>query len=79
MSEKEKKEFRASHRTGLMSVEARVCPNPPGLCLPIQNLAVAERQSVLRLCLEDDTVHSNDRTSNRPEGSHDGGSDLNLT
>lgn len=50
------KEFWASHRTGLMSVEARVCPNPPGLCLRIQNLAVARRQNVLQLCREDDTV-----------------------
>ena len=50
------REFWASHRTGLMSVEARVCPNPPGLCLRIQNLAVVKRQSVRHLCQEDDTV-----------------------
>lgn len=51
-----KKDFWASHRRGLMSVEARVCPNPPGLCLRIQTLTVAKRQSVLQLYQDDDTV-----------------------
>lgn len=50
------KEFWASTRTGLMSIEARVCPSPPGLCLRIQNLAVAKRQNVRQLCQKEDTV-----------------------
>jgi len=44
-----------SHRTNLMSLEARICPDPPGLCVRIQHLAVVERQNVLQLCTENES------------------------
>ncbi|CEJ58531.1 hypothetical protein PMG11_07185 [Penicillium brasilianum] len=36
-------------RTGLKSIEARICPISPSLCLRIQELAIASRQSVSHL------------------------------
>lgn len=36
-------------RTGLRSVEARICPTPPSLCLRIQELAITSRQSASHL------------------------------
>ncbi|KAJ5692883.1 hypothetical protein N7462_002306 [Penicillium macrosclerotiorum] len=36
-------------RTGLRSVEARICLKPPSLCLRIQELAIASRQSASHL------------------------------
>lgn len=36
-------------RTGLRSVEARICPTPPSLCLRIQELAITTRRSASHL------------------------------
>lgn len=49
-------EFQICHRTGLLSVDARVCPKAPSLCLRTQELAVTRRQNVLHLLREKEIV-----------------------
>lgn len=49
-------EYQTCHRIGLVSVDARVCPKPPSLCLRTQELVVARRQNVLHLLQEGEVV-----------------------
>lgn len=44
---KSKKASRAFHQMRLVSFEARVCPNPPSLCLRVQNLVTKRATALL--------------------------------
>lgn len=46
----------SENKTSLTSIEARVCPTAPSLCLRIQGLAVVRRQNASRLLPQGNTV-----------------------
>ncbi|KAJ5629544.1 hypothetical protein N7528_003201 [Penicillium herquei] len=58
-------------RTGLKSIEARVCTNPPGLGIRMQSLAVVNRQDVQKIFDQKDMVeicnHSMTFSANSPD------------
>ncbi|KAJ5740151.1 hypothetical protein N7493_000023 [Penicillium malachiteum] len=61
----------SSSRIGLLSIDVRVCTNPPGLGLRIQRLAVLKRQEVQNIFIEKDIVWVCTHLANYPAESPD--------